>query len=317
MTAFHYCRATATTVILLVHPLATTTVSAWAVQRLSIPRHIRSSRNIIINDVGKISSGEPSSSSSSSSSCGKRLAMLAFDPADFVAVSSAQHDHVVVSSALDALSSLTLAKATSAIGLPPNQSVAPLSETIRSFIEGGSNGIGIGGGGNMIEVIPDMPSMPGGAPRTGNPFLAGTFREIYDAAIQPPNPRMIEYNNARNADGSVTVPSRGLDVVARYADLLSKIPLAAAIYALFDFFLINAEEDVALSELLSYDGDDDDYYDDDDDEYGNGNGNNDIGAIMDVESRVLTQRIVGLLAIVFVTIAWSLMSYHPVPFNEL
>jgi hypothetical protein len=38
---------------------------------------------------------------------------------------------------------------------------------------------------------------------------------------------------------------------------------------------------------------------------------------MDVENGVLIQRIVGLLAIVFVTIAWSLVSYHPVPFNEL
>jgi hypothetical protein len=243
--------------------------------------------------------------------------MLAFDPADVVAAaasSSSQHD-IVVHSAIDALSSIALAKATSAtaMGLPPNQSVAPLSETIRSFLEGG------GGGNNMIEVIPDMPSMPGGTPRSGNPFLAGTFREIYDSAIQPTNVRMIEYNGVRNADGTIAIPSRELDVVARYSDLLSRIPLAAAVYAMFDFFLINAEEDVAISELLSYDGDE--YYDDDDDDddvdgeyYGN---RNNIEAIMDVENRVLTQRIVGLLAIVFVTIAWSLLSYHPVPFDEL
>jgi hypothetical protein len=233
--------------------------------------------------------------------------MLAIDPSDVVAaVATAQRDQHAYSSALDALSSLTLAKATAAISFSPNQSIAPLSETIRSVIEGGD-----GGGNNMIEVIPDMPAMPGGAPRSGNPFLAGSFREMYEVAVQPHNPRMIDYNAVRNADGSVTVPSRELDVVARYADLLSRIPLAAAIYALVDFYVINAEEDVAISDLLSYEGED---YDDGDGEYGNGN---DVEAIMDVENRVLMQRIVGLLAIVFVTITWSLMSYHPVPFNEL
>jgi hypothetical protein len=312
MTTLHFCRATATTMILLVQPI-TTTVSAWTVPRSSVqPRPmVRSGRdNNIIGDVsGKITSTSHSSRT--------RPTMLAFDPSDVVAAasssSSSHHDHV--SSALDALSSITLAKATAAaMHLPPNQSVAPLSETIRSFIEGDGGG---GGGGNTIEVIPDMPAMPGGTPRSGNPFLAGTFREIYDSAIQPTNARMIEYNNVRNADGTVTIPSRELDVVARYSDLLSRIPLAAAVYAIFDFFIINAEEDVAIYELLSYDGDDgDEYYDDDDDDGEYGNRNN-IEAIMDVENRVLTQRIVGLLAIVFVTIAWSLLSYHPVPFNEL
>jgi hypothetical protein len=234
------------------------------------------------------------------------------DPADAVVSAASQYDHHAYASALDALSSITLAKATTAaaaaMGLPPNQSVAPLSETIRSAIEGVVAGGG-GGGVNVIEVvIPDMPAMPGGAPRSGNPFLAGSFREMYDAAVQPPNPRMLDYNGMRNDDGSVSVPARELDVVARYADLLGRIPLAAAIYALVDFFLINAEEDVAISELLSYEGgeNDDDDYD-----------GNDVEAIMDVENGVLIQRIVGLLAIVFVTIAWSLVSYHPVPFNEL
>ena len=281
------------------------------------------------NDVRRMGSGAPHSYSSQSQSSqspsrGAQLTVLAMmDPADAAVSAASQHDHHAYASALDALSSITLAKATTAaaaaMGLPPNQSVAPLSETIRSSIEGvvagggGGGGGGVGGGGsggvNMIEVvIPDMPAMPGGAPRSGNPFLAGSFREMYDAAVQPPNPRMLDYNGMRNDDGSVSVPARELDVVARYADLLGRIPLAAAIYALVDFFLINAEEDVAISELLSYEG-----YENDDDDY---NGN-DVEAIMDVENGVLIQRIVGLLAIVFVTIAWSLVSYHPVPFNEL
>jgi hypothetical protein len=291
------------TIILLVLPIATT-VSAWAVPRLITPRQVQSERNS--DDARKMGR----TLSSQSPSC-TRLTLLAIDPADAAFAAASQYDHAHVS-ALDALSSLTLAKATAVMGLPPNQSVPPLSETIRSAIEGVAAAAGGGGGGNMIEVIPDMPAMPGGAPRSGNPFLAGSFREMYDASVQPPNPRMIEYGSARNADGSVGVPSRELDVVARYADLLSRIPLVAAIYALVDFFLINAEEDVAISELLSYEGEDDDY--DEDGEYGSGN---EVEAILDVENRVLIQRIVGLLAIVFVTIAWSLMSYHPVPFSEL
>lgn len=266
------------------------------------------------SDVRQMGSRAPYSYSSysQSSSRSTQLTVLAMDPADAVVSAASQYDHHAYASALDALSSITLAKATTAaaaaMGLPPNQSVAPLSETIRSAIEGVVAGGG-GGGVNVIEVvIPDMPAMPGGAPRSGNPFLAGSFREMYDAAVQPPNPRMLDYNGMRNDDGSVSVPARELDVVARYADLLGRIPLAAAIYALVDFFLINAEEDVAISELLSYEGgeNDDDDYD-----------GNDVEAIMDVENGVLIQRIVGLLAIVFVTIAWSLVSYHPVPFNEL
>jgi hypothetical protein len=304
----------AAAIILLVLPMMATTASAWAIPRLFIPRQMIKSERNGNSDVRQMGSRAPYSYSSYSQSPSRstQLTVLAMDPADAVVSAASQYDHHAYASALDALSSITLAKATTAaaaaMGLPPNQSVAPLSETIRSAIEGVVAGGG-GGGVNVIEVvIPDMPAMPGGAPRSGNPFLAGSFREMYDAAVQPPNPRMLDYNGMRNDDGSVSVPARELDVVARYADLLGRIPLAAAIYALVDFFLINAEEDVAISELLSYEGgeNDDDDYD-----------GNDVEAIMDVENGVLIQRIVGLLAIVFVTIAWSLVSYHPVPFNEL
>jgi hypothetical protein len=308
----------AAAIILLVLPMMATTASAWAIPRLLIPRQMIKSERNGNSDVRQMGSRAPYSyssysQSSQSPSRSTQLTVLAMDPADAVVSAASQYDHHAYASALDALSSITLAKATTAaaaaaMGLPPNQSVAPLSETIRSAIEGVVAGGG-GGGVNVIEVvIPDMPAMPGGAPRSGNPFLAGSFREMYDAAVQPPNPRMLDYNGMRNDDGSVSVSARELDVVARYADLLGRIPLAAAIYALVDFFLINAEEDVAISELLSYEGgeNDDDDYD-----------GNDVEAIMDVENGVLIQRIVGLLAIVFVTIAWSLVSYHPVPFNEL
>jgi hypothetical protein len=45
--------------------------------------------------------------------------------------------------------------------------------------------------------------------------------------------------------------------------------------------------------------------------------NNSIEAILDVENRVFMQRIGGLFSIVLLTITWSLLTYHPVPFNEL
>eukprot|EP00581_Thalassiosira_minuscula_P030626 CAMPEP_0183781728 /NCGR_PEP_ID=MMETSP0739-20130205/59372_1 /TAXON_ID=385413 /ORGANISM="Thalassiosira miniscula, Strain CCMP1093" /LENGTH=149 /DNA_ID=CAMNT_0026024993 /DNA_START=406 /DNA_END=855 /DNA_ORIENTATION=- len=147
--------------------------------------------------------------------------------------------------------------------------------------------------GNMIESIPDMPTMPGGAPRSGNPFLAESFRELYNGSLKS-NPQT---SWTVNADGGVVIPARELDVIGRYADLLSRIPLAAAVYALVDFFLINAEEDLAIAELL-----------DDDEE---------VEAIMEVENRVVMQRFAGLFMVVFVTVAWSFLSYHPVPFSEL
>jgi len=273
MTPLH-CQATAT--ILL---LALPTVSAL-VPSLSI-RQIQSVRN----SKKAIHSRKIAASTELS---------LGIDPTDM-----AQHAHLLhhtssaiadPTSTLDLLSSFTLAKA----NVVPNESLAPLSETIKSTIEGSN-------GNNMVEVIPDMTAMPGGAPRSGNSFLAGSFRDMYDATIQATNPAtnpstQMSWNNVQS-DGSMVIPARELDVLARYADLLDRIPLAAAVYALIDFFLINAEEDLAIAEFL-----------DEDEE---------VQAIMDVESKVLTQRFVGLFMVVVATVVWSHMSYHPVPFSEL
>jgi hypothetical protein len=239
------------------------------------------------------------------------------------------------SDVLDMLSSsLTLAKANAGavMSISPNQSIAPLPETLQSIlgnaVTNGNNGVGnIATVGDTI--IPDMYTMPGGTPKIGNTFLSGLFREMYDMGVQPHNAKMIHYYQNNNptaaVDGSsgntavVTVPGRELDVVARYADLLSRVPLVAAIYAIIDFFFINAEEDVTVSELLlSYENDnDEDEVDDENDAYEGNNNSNSIDAIMDVENRVFMQRIGGLFSIVLLTITWSLLTYHPVPFNEL
>jgi hypothetical protein len=245
---------------------------------------------------------------------------------------------------LDMLSSsITLAKANAGGAvmssiISPNQSIAPLPETLQSILGTVTNGVGNGSGGNIATatdtIIPDMYTMPGGTPKIGNTFLSGLFREMYDMGVQPHNAKMIHYyqnnnpipsativNDGNSSGGGstavVAVPGRELDIVARYADLLSRIPLVAAIYAIIDFFFINAEEDVTVSELLlSYnsDNDDDDDMDDNDEYEGN---NNSIEAILDVENRVFMQRIGGLFSIVLLTITWSLLTYHPVPFNEL
>jgi hypothetical protein len=251
---------------------------------------------------------------------------------------------------LDMLSSsITLAKANAGGAvmssiISPNQSIAPLPETLQSILGTTvTNGVGNGSVGNIVTatdtIIPDMYTMPGGTPKIGNTFLSGLFREMYDMGVQPHNAKMIHYYQNNNnpitativddgisSGGStaivVAVPGRELDIVARYADLLSRIPLVAAIYAIIDFFFINAEEDVTVSELLlSYnnDNDDDDRVDDmdDSDEYEGNNNSNSIEAILDVENRVFMQRIGGLFSIVLLTITWSLLTYHPVPFNEL
>ena len=214
---------------------------------------------------------------------------LGIDPTDII-VAHAAASHYDHTSTFDFLtSSMTLAKASSVV--PPNssQSLAPLTETIQT-------------GQNMIDTItiPDMPQMPGGVPRTGNAFLSDSFRELYNGSLKTtPNSG---WNSALqlNDDGTTTlvVPARELDVVARYADLLNRIPLAAAVYALVDFFLINAEEDFAIAELLL----------DEDEE---------VEALMAVERKVMMQRFVGLFMVVAVTVGWSFLSYHPVPFNEL
>lgn len=212
---------------------------------------------------------------------------LGIDPTDIAHAAASHYDHT---STFDFLtSSMTLAKATSSV-VPPNssQSLAPLTETIQTGLD------------NMIDTIPDMPQMPGGVPRTGNAFLSDSFRELYNGSLKTtPNSG---WNSALqlNPDGTTTlvVPARELDVVARYADLLNRIPLAAAVYALVDFFLINAEEDFAIAELLL----------DEDEE---------VEALMAVERKVMMQRFVGLFMVVAVTVGWSFLSYHPVPFNEL
>lgn len=200
------------------------------------------------------------------------------DPADISHHVSANH-HAFDASTLDALTSITLAKVSSVV---PNQSLAPLKETM-------------GETKNMLEVIPDMPMMPGGAPKSGIPFLSGSFRDLYDAPITGPNPTQMM--RMAGQDGTMVVPARELDVISRYAQLMSNIPYAAAAYALFDFFLVNADEDMAIVELL------------DDEEK--------VAAIMEVENGILMQRLVGMGVIVFATVFWSYLTYHPVPFNEL
>lgn len=279
---------------------------------------------------------------SSSSSSQLEMLHVMIDPiTDLVGLATQQQQQYDPSSSgsgsdvLDMLSSsLTLAKANAGavMSISPNQSIAPLPETLQSIlgnaVTNGNNGVGnIATVGDTI--IPDMYTMPGGTPKIGNTFLSGLFREMYDMGVQPHNAKMIHYYQNNNptaaVDGSsgntavVTVPGRELDVVARYADLLSRVPLVAAIYAIIDFFFINAEEDVTVSELLlSYENDnDEDEVDDENDAYEGNNNSNSIDAIMDVENRVFMQRIGGLFSIVLLTITWSLLTYHPVPFNEL
>lgn len=77
---------------------------------------------------------------------------------------------------------------------------------------------------------------------------------------------------------------------------MNRIPLAAAVYAFVDFFLINAEEDVYLGELI------------DDEE---------AEAILEVESSAVSTRLVGLFMMVVATVLISVLTYHPVPFGEL
>lgn len=214
---------------------------------------------------------------------------LGLDPSDIAQHAHALHHHAHVTSAaasdptsiLDSLSSFTLAKASSIL---PNQSVAPLPETIQPPE-------------NMLEVIPDMPSMPGGVPRSGNAFLSGSFRDLYKGAWTSQSMNSQASWSDVSGDGTLVVPARELDAIARYADLLARIPLAATVYALVDFFLINAEEDVAIAELFEEDAE--------------------VEAIVEVENMVVMQRLVGLLVVVAATVAWSLLTYHPVPLGEL
>lgn len=240
------------------------------VPQLSI-RKIQSVRNNNVRKIGRST----------------RLGMM--DPTDMAQHASLLHDlhqtsasvsTVDHASILDQISSFTLAKASSVV---PNQSLSPLMDTIKSTSEG-----------NMVEVIPDITAMPGGAPRSGNAFLSESFRELYRGTLKTAPPAAL----TMSADGSaLVVPAREWDVVARYADLLSRVPLAAGVYALIDFFLINAEEDMAIYELLDEEAQ--------------------VEALMEVESQVVVQRIVGLFMVVVATISWSYLTYHPVPFSEL
>ncbi|KAL7527452.1 hypothetical protein ACHAWF_002186 [Thalassiosira exigua] len=259
-------------------------------------RRIRSSASINCRtvDVGRVDAGGGGSAGVHGRRTTTSLS-LALDPTDLPA--AAQHAHHLLhhhshgddlSSALDFLSSLTLAKASA---VASGQSLAPLSETMQSTPA-------------TVEVIPELPSMPGGAPRAGIPFLSETFRDLYGAGMKsapfPPSmpPTSAQVGPAVGADGTIVVPARGLDLIGRYADLLDRLPLAAATYALIDFFLINAEEDLSIAELIE-----------DDDEA--------LEAIWEVENRVVTQRAVGAAAVAIATIAWSSLSYHPVPLGEL
>lgn len=167
----------------------------------------------------------------------------------------------------------------------PNQSLPPIAETIK---------LGTFSPPNEVVVIPDQTSLPGGLPRTGNPFIVESFRDLFNGPIKASS--VGQPNVPVDGDGSIFIPAREFDVVGRYADLLNRVPLAAAIYALVDFFFVNAEEDVAIAELL-------------DDIEGEG--------IMEMEASVVKTRFVGLFATVLATVAVSSVLYHPVPFNEL
>ena len=311
MSSYNYCHQVATmaTTMLLVLVLLTieSTVSAYIVpttRRLIRPHHSTMRRQ---ND-------NCNSHSRKIARASRTQLSLTFDPTDIVQHAHTLHDtvaagnyhHAVVdassSSTLDMLSSLTLAKASNII--VPNQSLAPLTETIKSITDAAGDA---SNNNNMVELIPDMPSMPGGVPRTGNAFLSGSFRELYQGTLPstplPTSENGGAYWSSMSPDGTLSVPAKELDVIGRYSDLLNRIPLAAAVYALIDFFIINAEEDMAIAELMLNEDDE--------------NENEVLEAIMDVENKVVFHRFLGLFSVVTLTIIWSLISYHPVPLNEL
>ena len=296
-------------------------------QTIVVRKH-SNSRKISAREFVGVSRRLPSNNYDDTPSTTTQLSLMGMmmDPSDIIQHTDALHHTATnaidyhttstTSSALDFLSSSTLTLASKVI---PNHSLAPLPETIQSVIENAGGG---GGGGSSTaavvspEVIPDIMSMPGGAPRSGNAFLSGSFRELYGGVLPSPPLPTSESSSAiwnsmggtnMNSDGTLVVPAKELDMIGRYADLLSRVPLAAAVYALIDFFVINAEEDLAIAEFMlreengEYEGDEDAA----------------LEAIMDVESKVVLQRIVGLISVVIVTVVWSLISYHPVPFGEL
>ena len=221
---------------------------------------------------------------------------LGIDPSDIAQHVHTLHEHTASNAAFistisdhasSTTSELLAQKVTNVI---PNQSLAPLSDTIQSALENTGNA------GTSPEIIPDIMSMPGGVPRSGNAFLSESFKELYGGTLSsrapPPPSSMI------SPDGTLTVPAKEIDMIGRYADLLSRIPLAAATYALIDFFIINAEEDIAIQELMMSE----DLLEAEE----NGEGEI-LEAIMDVENKVIVQRFVGVFGVVVATIVWSLI----------
>ncbi|KAL7512361.1 hypothetical protein ACHAXN_009302 [Cyclotella atomus] len=166
----------------------------------------------------------------------------------------------------------------------PNQSLAPMAETLR-LNEG------------AVTIIPDQIALPGGLPRSGNSFIVESFREVFNGPVKAStSPLSIPLDNDGGSTPTIFVPTKEFDVVGRYADLLNRVPLAAAIYALVDFFFVNAEEDVAIAEIL-------------DDAEGD--------EIMEMEATVVKDRFLGLFVTVLATVVVSSLVYHPVPFNQL
>ena len=267
-----HCQETAT-ILLLIVPAVSCLVPSLSVHHTQSAR-IRKLRQMTRNaPAGKTSATQLS---------------LGIDPTDIVA----QHSHILhhhndPTSVLDFLSSFTLAKASAV----PGQSIAPLPETIKDSISTDAD---------LLRVIPDLPSMPGGAPRSGNGFLAESFWEIYKGApkFNPQDPSWTANGDGViRPTGTIDVSAQEWDFVARYVDLIGRLPLAATVYALIDFFLINAEEDVDMAE----------FFDEEDR----------VEAMLEVETTIVQQRILGFLAVATATFVWSLLSYHPVPLNEL
>lgn len=126
--------------------------------------------------------------------------------------------------------------------------------------------------------------------------MAESFRHLYNGPMKAlSNVQPIIPWAGSKGDSTLYIPAKEFDLVGRYADLLNRIPLASAIYALVDFFFVNAEEDVIIGEMM------------DDTEAGN---------IMDIEGKVIETRFWGLMIVVLATLCFSSSLYHPVPFHE-
>ena len=217
---------------------------------------------------------------------------LGIDPTEAIQHVNSLSSHTSAMDLLttDLLSTMFTATADITKSIVPNSSLPPLTDTIQSGLVTAPDLTS----GNSEFIIPDITSMPGGAPRSGNPFLAESFREIFNGPLKL-SPRNYDWSST-SSTAPIVIPARELDITARYADLLSRIPFAAALYACLDFFFINAEEDIAIAQLLDEDEAED---------------------LLDVEGGVVLRRFVGLMAVVVGTITWSGLTYHPVPFGQL